>query len=148
MQILKDLIRTEKEVLECFSLSAEQLNQSYGPGKWNVKQILHHIADAESVLYDRIRRAISKPGQVVWGFDQDAWCQGLEYEKMPLSISKDLFVAVRKGIYYLAEQYFESHGDNFYIHSETGSRVLRDEFDKVVWHADHHLAQIKLTLDQ
>ena len=59
MQILKDLIRTEKEVLEYFSLSAEQLNQSYGPGKWNVKQILHHIADAESVLYDRIRRAIS-----------------------------------------------------------------------------------------
>lgn len=147
-KLLSDLSRTENEILKYFDLSKEELQKSNGPNKWNVKQILHHISDAESVLLDRIKRAISKPGQVVWGFDQDAWADGLEYESRPLAMSKSLFLAVRMHINYLAENYYERLGDNFYIHNETGNRTLKEEFEKVVWHADGHLTQIKKALDQ
>tara|TARA_B100000497_G_scaffold126539_1_gene165702 strand:+ start:4612 stop:5079 length:468 start_codon:yes stop_codon:yes gene_type:complete len=148
MKILDDLKRTEREVLYYFSLNDTELQKKYGPNKWNIKQILHHIADAESVLYDRIRRAISKPGQIVWGFDQDAWCDGLDYNNMPLQISLDQFVSIRKAVYHLAEQFYLSHGANFYIHNETGNRTLKEEFDKVVWHADHHMIHINKALNK
>lgn len=36
--------------------------------------------------------------------------------------------------------------DTATVHSETGIRALRDEFDKVAEHNEHHLAQIELAL--
>lgn len=35
--------------------------------------ILHHLADSETVLYERIRRILSEPRQVLWVFDPDAF---------------------------------------------------------------------------
>lgn len=146
MKILNDLERTTSETLEYFELSDQKLSKTYGPDKWNIKQILHHLADAETVLYDRIRRAISRPRQVVWGFDQDAWCEKLDYENMPLDISKNIFSSIRSGIYNLAKNHYEKDGPNEYVHSETGLRTLEEEFDKVVWHCENHLDQIRRVL--
>ena len=60
MDIVTRLEKTRDQTLRCFALSEDQLALSYGPGKWLVRFILHHLADAETVLYDRIRRAISE----------------------------------------------------------------------------------------
>jgi hypothetical protein len=32
------------------------------------------------------------------------------------------------------------------VHSETGVRTLKDEIDKVAWHNENHLAQIRAAL--
>jgi len=146
MSIIANLQQNLDEILPYFDLSEEELSKSYAPGKWTVKQLLHHLADAETVLYERIRRAIAKPGQIVWGFDQDAWADNLEYGSIPLEMNKAILISVRIGIIYFAGQYYMTKGDNFYIHSETGNRLLHEEFDKVVWHAEHHLSQIKTAL--
>ena len=47
---------TRSRTLRCFDLSEEQFDRNYGPGKWTVRFLLHHLADAETVLFDRIRR--------------------------------------------------------------------------------------------
>ncbi len=146
MKILNDLERTTSETLQYFELSDQKLSKTYGPDKWNIKQILHHLADAETVLYDRIRRAISRPRQVVWGFDQDAWCEKLDYENMPVELAKNIFSSVRKAIHNLAKNHYAKDGSNQYDHNETGLRTLKDEFDKVVWHCDNHLEQIRRAL--
>ena len=146
MKILDDLERTTSETLKYFELSDKELSKTYCPGKWNIKQILHHLADAETVLYDRIRRAISMPHQVVWGFDQDLWCEKLDYENMPIDVAENIFSSVRKAIYNLAKNHYEKDGSNEYVHNETGLRTLKDEFDKVVWHSDNHLEQIRRAL--
>ena len=144
--ILQDLNRTTAELLQYFDLDEESLDKRYGEGKWKVRQILHHITDAETVLYERIRRTISKPNQVIWAFDQDAWCENMDYKSMPLEISRNIFLAVRAGICYLAEHHYEKSGANEYVHSETGLRTLKNEFDKVVGHCENHLEQIRRAL--
>ena len=146
--LLDDLYRTLEETTSYFDLSENQLLQTPGEGKWNIRQILNHLTDAETVLYDRIRRAISKPNQVVWGFDQEAWEKGLEYHKFPLHLNKNIYTSVRASIIYLAENYYESLGENEYVHNETGKRMLKDEFDKVAWHNEGHLEQIRLALQK
>ncbi|MEL6924382.1 MAG: DinB family protein, partial [Bacteroidota bacterium] len=132
--LLEALHNSKKETLAYFDLPEGELDKSYAPGKWNVRQLLHHLADAETVLYDRLRRGIARPGQIVWGFDQDAWANGLNYDNRPLTLNKKVYDAVRDSVIDLAKAWYEKAGDNFYIHSETGSRVLRQEFDKVAWH--------------
>ncbi len=146
MEIIEKLEATRDRTLSYFSLTESDLGKSYGSGKWTIRQLLHHLADAETVLNERIRRGIAKPQQVVWGFDQDAWVKELDYLSYPLDLSQATFKAVRNGIIYLAQRYYHSHGQHEYVHSETGLRTLKDEFDKVVWHNEHHLSQIELAL--
>ena len=86
------------------------------------------------------------PHQVVWGFDQDLWCEKLDYENMPIDVAENIFSSVRKAIYNLAKNHYEKDGSNEYVHNETGLRTLKDEFDKVVWHCDNHLEQIRRAL--
>jgi putative acetyltransferase len=46
-------------------------------------------------------------------------------------------------VIYYADQYYETHGHLEFVHSVTGVRTLKDEFDKVASHNAHHLAQIR-----
>jgi len=146
MKILESLTQTRDRTLKCFELPEDRLGLRYAPEKWTIRQILCHLADAESVLYDRIRRAISEPRQVIWAFDQDMWAAGLGYATFPLSISRNVFAASREGVLYLAGRDYERLGSKEFVHSETGVRTLKDEFDKVAAHNAHHLRQIETAL--
>jgi hypothetical protein len=146
MILFEELERTRRETLQCFSLSDDDLARTYAPGKWSVRFILHHLCDAETVLYERIRRVISEPRQVIWAFDQDAWANALDYSSRPLELSRNIFDAVRAGVLHEAREHYASSGDREFVHSETGVRTLRDEFDKVAWHNEQHLVQIRRAL--
>ena len=138
---------THQQTIEYFKLPEVALVLNYGPGKWNIKQLLHHIVDAETVMYDRIRRAIAKPNQVVWGFDQDAWAEELDYNHMPIAINLSIYKSIRPAIIHLAEQYYDALGHHKVIHSNTGIRTLAELFQKVAWHNQMHLDQIQKALD-
>jgi DinB family protein len=139
---------TRDQTLRYFALSDDRLARSYGPGKWPIRFILHHLADAETVLYDRIRRAISEPKQVLWAYDQDAWAKGLDYAHAPLNLSRGIYEAVRAGVIHQARAHYEKSGHREFVHSETGLRTLQAEFDKVASHNAHHLEQIENALIQ
>lgn len=146
MKLIHDLERTRDETLQFYSLGERDLERTYGPGKWSVRYILHHLSDSETVLFDRIRRVLSEPRQVLWVYDQDAWAKGLDYSQVPLDISRRIYEAVRSAIIYHAALHYESKGQLEFVHSVTGVRTLKDEFDKVASHNEHHLEQIRLAL--
>ena len=146
MSILDRLHETRNKTAPLFELTDDELDRTYGPGKWSVRRILHHLADAESVMYERIRRVLGDGGGVLWGFDQDAWAEALDYEAMPLALSRDVYLACRAGIIHRAQQDYASHGHVEWNHSRTGLRTLKDEFDKVAAHNATHLAQVRRAL--
>jgi len=146
MEIVTRLEAVRERTLKYFDLNAEQLDRSYAPGKWTVRFILHHLADAETVLFDRIRRTISEPRQVLWAFDQDSWAKGLTYAQMPLDLSRRIYESVRAGVIYQARLHYDRIGHLEFVHSETGIRTLKNEFDKVAAHNEHHLEQIDSAL--
>jgi len=45
-----------------------------------------------------------------------------------------------------AQMHYERDGHREFVHSETGVRTLKEEFDKVASHNQHHLQQIELAL--
>jgi DinB family protein len=146
MQLIKDLETTRDETLRYYSLGEQDLARTYAPGKWSVRFLLHHLADSETVLYDRIRRVLSEPRQVLWVYDQDAWAAGLDYGHVPLELSRRVYESVRNAIIYYAGLHYERKGHLEFVHSATGVRTLKDELDKVAWHNAHHLDQIRTAL--
>ncbi|MFN2601480.1 MAG: DinB family protein [Gemmatimonadaceae bacterium] len=145
-QLIRDLESTRDETLKYFSLESHELAQTYAPGKWSVRFLLHHLADSETVLYDRIARVLSEPRQVLWVYDQDAWSQGLDYSERPLDISRRMYESVRDAIIYYTGLHYEKRGHLEFVHSATGVRTLGDELEKVAAHNEHHLEQIRLAL--
>ena len=146
MPLIRDLELTRDETLKYFSLGDADLAKTYGPGKWSVRFVLNHIADSEMVMYYRIRRVICEPRQIIWYYDEDAWAKRLDYGEVPLSLPRDIYTSVRAGIIDCAERHYESDGQIPFVHSITGLRTLKDEFDKVDWQNEHHLAQIRKAL--
>ena len=144
--LIRELERTRDESLKCFSLDHRDLPRTYGPGKWSVRFILHHLTDSETVFLDRIHRVLSEPRPVLPVMEQDAWAKGLDYSQMPLDISRQVYESVRNAIIYHAGVHYERSGHLEWVHSVDGVRTLRDEFDKVAAHNENHLRQIRLAL--
>ena len=83
-QLIRELERTRDETLQRFTLSDRDLARTYGPGKWSIRYILHHLADSETVFLDRISRVLSDPRPVLLVMDQEAWARALDYATKPL----------------------------------------------------------------
>ncbi|MEO5581960.1 MAG: DinB family protein [Saprospiraceae bacterium] len=149
MEIIDKLITSKAQILEYFDLPEETYPWSYAEGKWNIRHLLCHIVDAESVLYERVRRIIAEqPNPVLWAFDQDAWAAHLDYNTFPVNACKLMFSGIREGVIHLVNKYYLSHGDLPFVHSSTGQRTLKDEMDKIAWHSQGHLDQIAQALDK
>src|SRR4026207_74388 len=146
MRIIQALARTRDETLRCFSLSHRDLARTDARDRWSVGYILHHLSDNETVFFDRIRRVLSEPRPVLWVMDQDAWAKGLNYSQVPLDIARQVYESVRNAIIYYAGVHYERSGHLEFVHSVDGLCTLRDEFDKVAAHNEHHLSQIRLAL--
>jgi hypothetical protein len=146
MEIIEQLERTRAETLRYFDLADEDLQKDYGPGKWSVRYVLHHLADSETVLFYKIRRVISEPNQVIWFFDQDAWAEKLDYSRVPLELAKSIYVSSREGIIYYARLHYENSDEITFVHSRAGIKTLKDEFDTVVKHNRQHVADIEKAL--
>ena len=148
MEILDALDRTRDETLRYFGLTGPSLEATYGPGKWSVRYLLHHLADSELVLAERIRRILSERRKMLWAFDQEDWARELDYHSMPLLVSRNIYAANRAGTRLLVARYYQSQGHKEWDHSEMGVRTLKMEMDKVAEHNEHHLGQIREALKQ
>ena len=146
MQLIEHLESTRDETLKCFTLGAPELARTYGPGKWSVRYVLHHLADCETVYFERIRRTLSEPRPVLWVIDPDAWARGLDYAQLPLDVARRVYESVRNAIIHYAGAHYERHGHLEFVHSATGVRTLKAEFEKVASHNAHHLGQIRAAL--
>lgn len=144
--LVQELERTRRETLRYFELAGDELARTYGPGKWPVKFILHHLADAENILYERICRTIAEPRQTLTAFRESMWAEKLDYATLPLELSRGIYESLRKAHIHYARKFYDSHGDLEFVHSEMGVRTLAQEFDKVADHNEHHLAQIRIAL--
>src|ERR1035437_2507149 len=51
------------------------------PGKWSIRQIAAHLADAELVGAHRLRQVIAEDNPTLIAYDQDAWTKNLDYAR-------------------------------------------------------------------
>ena len=65
---------------------------------------------------------------------------------MPLDLSRRSYAAARAGVVYQARLHYDRSGHLEFVHSRTGIRTLKDEFEKIASHNEHHLRQIDLAL--
>src|SRR5438067_13154215 len=79
----------------------EEEDFTIAPGKWSVRQIVAHLADAELVGAHRMRLVIAEENPVLTAFDQDAWTRNLDYGRRKPKTSLETFRRLRAENYEL-----------------------------------------------
>jgi len=64
------------------SMSEERSAYRYAPGKWSIKQVVGHMADAERVFAYRLLRFARGDATPVPGFDQDVFIAGAIFDEL------------------------------------------------------------------
>jgi hypothetical protein len=67
----------------------------YAPGKWSIKEILGHLADAERIFSYRLLRVCRGDATPLPGFDENAYVAAGGFDERPLSSLLAEFRAVR-----------------------------------------------------
>lgn len=118
------------------------------PGKWSIRQIIAHLADAELVGAHRMRQVIAEDNPTLTSFDQDAWTRNLDYSRRKPKQSLESFRHVRAENYELLKGIPESTFERTGNHSEDGPMTLLRLLEGYAQHAEAHARQMMQIRDE
>jgi len=110
----------------------------YAEGKWSVKEVLGHMADAERVFAYRLLRIARADQTPLAGFDENAWAEVAPHGRRDLSDVVDDLIAVRRATITLIGSLDETAAGNVGVanNNPVSGRAI-------CWiipgHAEHHL---------
>jgi hypothetical protein len=113
------------------------------PGKWSVRQITAHLADAELVGAHRFRQVIAEDNPTLVAYDQDAWTARLNYSSRKPKQSLETFRRLRAENYELLKGLPESAFERPGTHTENGRMTLLQLLEGYAAHAESHATQMQ-----
>jgi DinB superfamily len=123
--------------------AGEEVDYSRAPGKWSIRQIMAHLADAELVCAHRFRLVIAEENPTLTWFDQDAWAKNLDYARRKPTQSLDTFRRLRAENYELLKDLPEATFDRTGNHTQDGPCTLRSLLSTYADHAEGHARQLQ-----
>ena len=69
------------------NLDEHQLDTSYRPEGWTVRQLIHHIADSHSHAYIRFKWALSEDNPLIKAYDEKAYAGLFDSKHAPIRLS-------------------------------------------------------------
>lgn len=128
-------------------LSSEELLYCYRPGSWNVKQIVHHIADSHLNFHIRLRLTLAEEIPTIKPYDENVWAKFPDANDDDLSPSLHILNGVHARAVTLLETLKEKDFQREYFHPEYNKKFnLLWLLGLYAWHGKHHTAQIKTAL--
>ena len=118
------------------------LDRPQPAGDWTARQIVHHLADSESMAYIRLRRLIAEDRPVIQGYDEPEWARRLHYDR-PIEASRAVVRAVRTASLQLLESLTADEWGRSGSHSESGAYSVEEWFEIYSGHTHDHADQIR-----
>lgn len=138
---------TERLRVEVDSLSDEELNKTYREGSWNVRQLVHHIADSQLNMYQRLKLALTDNNPKVPEFIQNEWAV-LPDSNLPVESSIKMLEGINERVVALGSSLTEDQLKRVFTHEVNGEISVGTKVAKLSWHEEHHLAHIKIALSK
>lgn len=130
------------------NLSPAQLLYCYRPGSWNIKQIVHHIADSHLNFHTRLRLTLTEDKPTVKPYNENAWALLADGNNNDLTSSLQIIQGVHKRAVELLKTLNEKDFAREYHHPENKKDFnLFWLLGLYAWHGKHHAAQIKVALE-
>jgi hypothetical protein len=122
---------------------AESLAAHPIPGKWSAREIVHHLADSESISAHRLRRLLVEETAVIQGYDQDEYATKLRYNERDMAPALEALRAARATTVQLLKLMSDDDWKREGIHTESGRYTAEIWLTIYAAHAHNHAAQIQ-----
>ncbi len=132
-----------KDVLN--SVTEEDQQLTYREEAWSIRQLVHHIADAQINVYTRIKLALTEDNPTIKPFEENGWV-ALPDSNLPLASSISIIEGLHTRLNYLVANLDEEQLKKTFTHPDTGIQTVEKTIGFCVWHVNHHLAHIKNAL--
>ena len=124
-------------------LSEEQFDTPYRPGGWQVRQVVHHLADSHLNSFVRFRWALTEDRPTIKAYYEDRWAELPDYGH-PVDGSLRLIEALHaRWVAFLRTLSADDLAREF-IHPESGVVRLAENVGIYAWHGKHHVAHIRI----
>jgi uncharacterized damage-inducible protein DinB len=122
------------------SSDSQLLERKPAADKWNIRQILIHLADTEIAFAFRLRQAVAESHHNIQPFDQDRWAEHSEaYDALT---ALETFTALRRwNILFLSSLSHETFAKPV-SHPERGRMTLQTVVETMAGHDRNHMGQI------
>jgi uncharacterized damage-inducible protein DinB len=120
-------------------MTPDQLTQPISPGRWSIQKLVVHLADADSIAIDRMKRVITEEQPLLLYAHESAYVDRLHCDQQSIEDAIELFRIGRRQftrvLRLLPDESFERIG----THSISGVVSLADLIETYVDHLAHHL---------
>lgn len=116
-------------------------------GKWSACEIVHHLADSETVSGIRLRRLLVEDCPVIKGYDQDEYAIRLKYNQREIAPALEAFHAARANTAQILERMTDADWAREGSHTESGRYTAEDWLNIYAVHAHNHAAQVRRLRD-
>ena len=123
-------------------ITAAEWEAREAPGEWNLREIVHHLADSEMTSAIRLRLLIAQDAPTILGYDQEAFVRNL-FPDRPIEPSLAAFAAARDSTAPLLRRLSEEQWPRAGTHSESGPFAVADWLRIYGVHAHDHADQIR-----
>src|SRR5215212_10087481 len=113
------------------------------PGKWSVREIVHHLGDSETTAAGRIRKLLVEDNPVIQGYDQDDFATRLRYNERDFEPALEAFRSARATTMQLLALMSEEDWQRAGTHTDSGRYTTEDWLRIYAAHAHDHAAQIR-----
>ena len=133
-------------------LAEADLDLVRAPGKWSIRQIVHHLAETDSMFLMAFESALAQPGSTFIRnpYDQDHWVEELVYHRRAIEPSLALIKATRQHLTQLFQS-IPDHWDRYVLmkfaswDSEGDKVTVGELLDSLNWHLAEHCAEMQET---
>ena len=138
IQVLPKLL--EQSII---NLDAAQLEIPYRVGGWNIRQVVHHLADSHINAFIRFKLGLSETNPTIKPYLQDAWVLQADTTTVPINVSITLLFALHARMHALLQSCTLADWHKKITHPEHGTQMtLWYVLGNYAWHGKHHTAHI------
>jgi hypothetical protein len=128
-------------------ISEVHLAKTYRPGSWNIRQLVHHVADIHLLYYLRMKKALTEQETVAPVIDMNNWSELPDATQAPVAGSLLMLDGINMRLIYFLQSLEEPGWNKTYYHPTRQIHLsLKQTLHMALWHAAHHLAHIELAL--
>jgi len=140
---LNDIARTPANLRAAIKgLSEAQLDTSYRPGGWTVRQVVHHLPDSHMNSYVRFKLALTEDEPTIKPYAEDKWAELADTKATPVEVSLTLLDSLHDRWVRLLRSLTPDDWKKTFRHPVLGAMTLEKTLALYAWHGRHHVAHI------